>query len=321
MFLISLKISYRVLLRNFLSHTMNLKNYPDFEPLSSTHGSTLKNFTQNFPPYSDFNFTSLFSYNTDSTVAVSNLHGNLVVRFSDYITNEPFYSFIGDQKIPETTKILLEKMKIEGLNPVIKLVPEYVVEKIDSDLFSIKEDEDNHDYILSVEQTQFYKGSSLKTHRNSVSRFLREHNPEIKTLDLSDIGTHNEIKQFFLTWVDIKGIPFSDAENEFMAVSNFLKLPIDNFIGVGVYMDGVLSGFALCETLNKNYSMIHFEKADSKQFIGIYQYLMKETARILSEGGYKMINYQQDLGMLGLKKSKKSFSPMFYLKKFCISWR
>ena len=47
---------------------------------------------------------------------------------------------------------------------------------------------------------------------------------------------------------------------------------------------------------------------------------MQETARILSDAGCEYLNYQQDLGIPGLKRCKKDFLPHAYLRKYRVSW-
>lgn len=296
--------------------------FPNFEPLGLEHKPLVESYASKFPPYSDFNFTSLYCYNTTGSVGVCTLNDNLVVRFSDYLTCRPFYSFLGDVKTSETAHALLEHAKKEGGEAELKLVPESAVHGLDRAKFRVEEDGDNVDYVLSIDRLESYEGSKLKPHRNAVTRFLRSHRPETRRLDLTDPAIEEMLTTFFLHWVEQRKIPFSEAENEFKAMSNLFKLlPHEPIFGIGIFVDGTLAGFSISEILSEGYATIHYEKGDPSRYIGIYEYVTQETAKILSGMGCMHINYQQDMGLPGLKAYKKGYHPASYLRKFRVSWK
>lgn len=295
--------------------------FPIFEPLSIAHRAHIEAIARQFDPYSDFNFTSLFSWNNAGAMATCMLNGNLVIRFSDYITGAPFYSFLGTNATEDTAITLLAHMKKEGIRPEIKLLPRSSLGNIHPDKFHIVEDPDNHDYILAIDRMKTFAGNKLRSKRNFVARFLRSHRSETRILNLADAKTQEFLKDFFLGWASRKGLPATSTDAEFRAMTQALELStVHPLIGIGVYVDGELAGFTVNERLHGAYGMLHFEKADPERYVGAYQYLMQETARILSETGCEFLNYQQDLGIPGLKKCKKEFLPHAYLRKYRVSW-
>ena len=84
-------------------------------------------------------------------------------------------------------------------------------------------------------------------------------------------------------------------------------------------MDQVLVGFSIIEVAHDGYGFIQFEKADTT-FVGVFQYLKRETARVLQAAGCRFINYEQDLGIAGIRKAKLSYHPVYMLKKFAVSY-
>ena len=50
-------------------------------------------------------------------------------------------------------------------------------------------------------------------------------------------------------------------------------------------------------------------------YVGVYEFLMQLSAQILMEKGYKYMNYQEDLGIDGLRRAKLAFRPTGYLRK------
>ncbi|MCA1638525.1 MAG: hypothetical protein LC768_09365, partial [Acidobacteria bacterium] len=62
-----------------------IPSFPHFRNLRADDKEAVESFTNQFPPYSDFNFTSLWCWNVSEKIQVSQLYGNLIVRFTDYV--------------------------------------------------------------------------------------------------------------------------------------------------------------------------------------------------------------------------------------------
>src|SRR5438045_3776660 len=124
-----------------------IPEFPQFKKLELSDKKNVEKFTSKFPPYSDFNFVSMWSWDIKEEMRISQMHGNLIVRFTDYTTGEPFYSFLGNTKVNETAEALLELSKKEGLPIQLKLIPEDSIKDLDLKKFKIAEDRDNFDYI------------------------------------------------------------------------------------------------------------------------------------------------------------------------------
>lgn len=294
--------------------------FPKFDSLSIHQHDIINEATALFPPYSDFNFTSMFSYNTEEDMAVSILNDNLVVRFTDYLDRKPFYSFLGNAKVNETTEMLLQFSSEQKLHPSLKLIPEHVAALLDSTLFSIEEDEDNVDYVLDIPRLTTYAGKKLGPKRNFVNRFKRMHDWETVLLDLNDPIVQNGVHALFLKWVQQKGINYEDAENEYLAIQRIFHLaPKGHLLTIGIFAGEEFAGFVIVEVLPDGHSILHFEKADAERYVGIYQMLMMETAKILEQEGAKYLNYEQDLGIHGLRKAKLSFDPCAFHKKYIVA--
>lgn len=299
-----------------------LPNFPKFKKLTLEDQEDINKYTKILPPYSDYNFVSLYSYNTKEFIEISTLHNNLIVKFQDYLTNKPFYSFIGNLKVKETISELIQLSLGNNLPPVLKLIPEINISNNRSLLqeFNILEDPDNFDYILSADEIKTLQGNKYGGKRNFVNRFIRTYGEkEINVLDLTDIKIQTQIEELFFLWERTKGKIRDETETEFTATKRLLESAnFLNLIPIGIYHDGKLIAFSIDELLQNNYSIIHFEKADTN-FVGIFQYLKQATAKHISELGGKYINYEQDLGIPGLKQAKQSWNPVSYLKKYTIT--
>ena len=99
-----------------------IPEFPQFKKLELSDKKDVEKFTSLFAPYSDFNFASLWSWNIKDEMRLSVLNGNLVVHFTNYLTEELFYSFLGDKKINETAETTISVSA-----GIVKLKPRFVI--------------------------------------------------------------------------------------------------------------------------------------------------------------------------------------------------
>lgn len=296
-------------------------NFPDFKKLELEDKDEIESIVKQFDPYSDYNFVSLFSYDVDEEVQISKLNGNLIVRFSDYVSSELFYSFLGNNSLENTIHTLLKHSEVSGLTPKLKLIPEVnFLEKKIFNAFFIEEDRDNFDYLLSTEEISKLNGRKYEKKRNKINTFLKS-NSNIKSalIDLKDSATHTQIYEVFSLWEKTKGKEGSETIHELKAIKKLLSnIHYFNVLCLGIYIDGIIKGFTITEISHNNVAIFHFTKADSS-FKGIFEYIYQQIAQELFKKGSIFLNREQDLGLPGLRAAKKSWRPIKYLKKYTIS--
>lgn len=299
-----------------------LAEFPEFRPLRLGDRAAVQALTRRFQPYSDFNFTSLYSWDTNETVRVSVLNGNLAVRFVDYTTQEPFFSFLGDQAVDDTAQRLLELAKAEGIIAELRLVPEVSAWRLSPGLLELAEDESNCDYILAIERLKTYQGNKLGPKRNFVNRFQKSYEAATVRVDLGDVGIQTRFLDLYHRWLIQKGAAAENPENELLALHRvmFAARQLPDLFVVATFIGDDLAGFSVNELAGSGYGLIHFEKADSG-YTGIYAQLMQQMARLMEQRGCRYINYEQDLGIAGLRKGKSSYIPSHYLKKYVLRER
>jgi hypothetical protein len=298
-----------------------LPKFPEFKSLELTDRADVEEITRNFPPYSDFNFTSMWSWDVHGQMKISNLNGNLVVRFTDYLNNEPFYSFLGNNLVNETAEVLLDLSEKEKSKVQLQLVPEDSIKSMDASKFEIEEDQDHFDYVYSIEELTKLSGAKHSNSRRLVNNLLRKNKKVfVKTLDLTLEKNRTKILQLNDSWKMNKELDF-DNENEKGAILKLLdSAKYLSILNVGIFVEDELIAFTMNEELNNGYALSFFAKFDTK-YRGCYLYSMKETSDILLKKKYKYMNCEQDLGLPGLRFSKQALSPAFYLKKYKVSNR
>ncbi|MDO8638300.1 MAG: phosphatidylglycerol lysyltransferase domain-containing protein, partial [Candidatus Daviesbacteria bacterium] len=214
-----------------------------------------------------------------------------------------------------------EESEKNGLHPQLKLIPEVVLKAEPKilDEFHIEEDRDNFDYIYLLEEEKDYKGNKYRNKRNFTNRFKRLYSSSYKLIELVDPETQKQILDLFDHWQKLKEKENEEVKNELLAIRKMLDLANElKLICIGIYINKKLIAFSINELLLGGYAINLFEKADIT-YQGIFPYLRSITASYLLEQGGKFLNHEQDLGIEGLRKSKMSYNPQFFLKKYTIS--
>lgn len=303
-----------------MNKTNALPLFPKFEHLDISHKEILRSIANNFPSYSDFNFVSLFTWDIDGEVFVSSLNNNLVIKFTDYLDNSNFYSFLGTSKTNETAKTLIEYAKSKGDNTSLKLVPHSVASLVSTEQFEVIEDRDNYDYLLSVEDLVNFRTNKYRGKKNLLNRFRREHEKHANSIeiDLSNEKNKEGFLEVLNDWQLSREKSNEEVDNEFRAIKKTLEHSNAlNIKAYGVYIDKRLVAFTLFEIVSNKVAIIHFDKADIG-YVGLFEHLKHNLSKHLKTLGVEIINYEQDLGLQGLRRAKESYHPIDYLKKYII---
>ena len=293
----------------------NIPNFPNFTELKLTHKSFIDEFTSQFRPYSDFNFVSLFCWDVKGTASFSMLNNNLVISLPDYISGEKIYSILGENQIDNSINQLF------NLTDKITLVPEVTIEHlIDKRRYIVKKDSPNFDYIYNLSLLSQMKGGAYKKLRNKANKFEKVHQNKIEVKVVKNISVKiaNELSLLFEVWANNKNLEKEEIKNEHIAIKRLLK----NVHKLGLFiiifrLDNQIIGFSVNEDLRNNYALCHFEKAIIVHD-NVYSFMVREVSQELVKRGCKLVNWEQDLGLEGLKKSKLSYKPVYMLNKYTI---
>ena len=298
-----------------------IPQFPEFKKLEIGDKAEIESFGESLPAYSDFDFVSLWSWDIHGELRISRLNDNLVVRFADYLTQEPFLSFFGVNKVNETAEEIFTYCKDNNLNCTMKLLPEEASLMLDQNRFKIQEDRDNFDYIYSTEEWMNFAGGDYARKRNEVHSLLNAY-PDLQglKLDCKDASVIEGMKNLYQKWIENKVNKGEDYEkNELLSFDRLLLLlETCDFLVSGLVLNGELVAFCISESSRSGYAVGHAAKADS-QIKGTNAFVMKNLATILHANGSTFFNYEQDLGMENLRQAKERFRPIRFLKKYIVS--
>ena len=286
--------------------------FPRFAPIIKSHKSLVDLITRRYDPYSDFNFVSLFGWNTDGKTELSILNNNLIIKLKNYTKEGVVYSILGTEKLTESIQTLMDHSKSLELS----LIPAVIAGRLKQlrHHFSILEDRDQHDYIYDLEAIAELQGKNYKKKRNLAHTFEKKYGADsvFSLLTLSDKHVQKEIFSLVGRWQQNKKGPLN--EDELIGLRNVFQL-YKHVFGTGIYHNKELVAFAIVENLHNQHAMIHYEKTDHN-LTGVTEYLMKKTAEHLTNTGYRYLNFQQDLGEQNLRAAKTLWRPMKFLLKY-----
>jgi hypothetical protein len=298
-----------------------IPTFPNFKGLELTDKKDVEKFTSEFPLYSDFNFVNMWIWNMSDKMAISQLNKNLVVVFCDYVSGKHFISFIGKNKIPETALELINFSEKNYKNSSLKLIPEKVASALIKLGFKVIPDRNSHDYIYSISHLASMNVWPQNSVGKRIRQFIKKY-PDyvIKQNSIQEISKDEYLKMF-KKWTENKNITNCFDLNEYKAFKKLFEINDKNIKIISLYLKDILIGFTVSEILVDSYIISHFAKADTAYHSSIYDVLNWEEAKTFKNQGIKYCNWEQDLGIQGLRYSKLKYKPSFLLKKFTVSQR
>jgi hypothetical protein len=174
-------------------------------------------------------------------------------------------------------------------------------------------DRDNFDYLHLREEMALLSGKEYHKKKNRVNYFMVRHRFTTELYDSSHLKGALAVLE---EWRRVRtAMGPSSVQSEVEGAAEALRLHDElGLSGVVVLVEGVVSGFALGERLNRDTAVCHFEKGDL--FLdGISQLLDREFSRLLFTD-CKYLNREQDLGELSLRQAKESYHPLEMVKKY-----
>jgi len=302
-----------------------IPTFPEFTVLSSSHKAAYNEFISKFPPHADLSFGNLMVWwSLAKEVEVSMLNGNIVIRYTNPFSSEDhlFYTLAGTTQVANSLDRLFDYQISLQEPPQSILTPDFLVESIeDPSKYTIIPDEDNWDYILSTEMHATLADSSLSRTRRKVRRFQREAgNVEVKPIDLTSIKNKLMLTQTTRGWENAFPVHNNETNQEVFALDKVLLLAeLVDLRCLAVFVDDKLEGYSLYRYLPQSEYCVVSHIKESKHYPHIFDFITHAVATTVHEEGIKFMNFEQDLGLPGLRFHKQGLRPVTMLKKYTVS--
>lgn len=266
---------------------------------------------------SESTFTNLFMWQKPYNIRYAIIDGCLCV-FSKHNDRPESVNFpFGDGNAVSALEKILDYFKAMGNPPKIRLYGQYqkeFVEKHFPDMFNFKTDIDASDYVYNIDDLINLPGSKYHAKRNHINKFksLYDFKYHRMTPDFRE-----DCRLMFNHWCESKRDLIDNIDEQLAAVNRLL----DNWenldiVGGCITVDGQMVAFSFGEVLSRKESIvvIHLEHADV-DFQGSFPMINQQFLEH-EWNGFRFVNREEDMGLEGLRKAKKSYHPILMTEKY-----
>lgn len=183
------------------------------------------------------------------------------------------------------------------------------------DNIEFREDNNNFDYIYDSKQLISLTGSKYHRKKNQYNQFVNSYCYEVK--ELCNPDTRKDCISFAREWYKHRNDGNEQLAYELNGIEDTLwHGELLNMVGIAVYVNNKIVGFAIGEKASNKMAIVHVEKGDP-EYRGIYSFINKALAEKYF-GDTLFINRQEDMGVPGLRKAKMAYQPVTFAKKYIV---
>lgn len=270
-------------------------------------------------------FANLFclreKYNTEICVKDNVLFIRQKNRNFDGENNQIAYFVpIGTGNLESAINLIIETSRKEGHRPYFFAVTDDTkdeLEKLDKFEFCIEEQEDWAEYIYKSEKLVDFSSSDLSKQRRAVNRFWNLYGEETRIERISESNIKQLLK-YQSKWLkeNIERNMDSDSlikENISIcnALENFNELDLE---GIIIFVGKSIRGYGYGTILPGGAFDIIAQKGDIS-YQQIYKVVLQEHVKTYYERA-ELTNMEEDIGLIGLRRSKTRYRPEYMLKKY-----
>lgn len=297
-----------------------------FKPITLDIKKTIDSYTKPWKlECSDLSFANLFIWGADGKMEYAEKDQVLYIKLDfegvPVFLWAPIPMYGAEVDYRKAIYDGIEYMRSIGTEPTFRSVWTPFRDKMLEacpELFSVPTDI-AWDYVYSRESLATLKGKKLHGKRNHINKFLSKYPDfEYRKLDKSMI---EDCIALYDQWIEEKDEKESKSmEDEKRSV----QLALHNMEELGltggtIYIDGKLCAFTVGERLHPHIQLIHIEKANT-EYEGIFpminqQYILHECE------GVELVNREEDMGIEGMRKAKRSYNPLKMIEKYMLSTR
>jgi len=181
---------------------------------------------------------------------------------------------------------------------------------LSTDRFTATQSADDADYLYRAETFADYAGGALAKKRNQVHQLLAAHVPSSRAFDASLADAARSVLQ---GWLTHKGKVRGDADDDacLEAIEHAGRFGLEGFVH---FVDDMPIGFVLAQQLQPGVFAMRFAKGLDSH-VGIYPYMFQHFCRSF-EHEVRWLNFEQDMGLAGFRRSKRSYQPVGLLGKW-----
>ena len=285
----------------------------DFEPINlEMQDEYLKTFSVSPQKTSDYSFTNLLGWSEEYGLRWA--WSNQLVWIKQTIPEENFWAPVGPWEAVDWDRCV--SSCFNGQTPFIR-IPENLLEIWKGNIgqrIIVEETRGDWDYLYSVSDLVELRGNRFHKKKNLLNQFRKKYDFKYIPFGPEIIDMAKGMQEDWCTWRDCESSEALSAENR--AISRTLNQweKLEGIIGGAIMVNEEMAAYTIAESLSEEMLVIHFEKG-GPSYKGVYQAI---NQMFLEHSGnkFKTVNREQDLDNEGLRKSKLSYNPTGFLKKY-----
>lgn len=252
----------------------------------------------------------------------------LIVRAEFANSSQPHHLLLPISRDRLYTPLELQDLALDLGVDHFNFVPEHYIHQFGrrqvASYFHIKELAGHADYIYSTQDLAELKGNKYSKKRNLINQFERKYVGKGQVvLAPITVSEKSACIDFLEKWCAANNCTADEREDlecEKEAVKfTFEHLEALEIKGLLLRIDGEVCAFGIGAHLTPNMGVFHFEKAYAN-IKGLYQYFDNQCMKHLFKG-YEFVNKENDMGIPGLSKAKKSYYPVKIVKSYQLTLR
>jgi hypothetical protein len=286
------------------------------KPLNIGHKSVFEKYERAYhTEVSDFSFASLFMWRHAFRPSLQELEGTLCV-FT--LRKDMFFALppLGpEEALTRVIPAMADYFHSIGRPFYMKAVPERLVDPIVKALgtkVEIKSDPGTWDYVYRTSDLVDLPGRKYQGKRNHLNQFTQKNVFSYEPLSPAIIEECLELDSRWRAKHPDSGSELMAEEEKAIREALFhceeLKL-----LGGAIRVDGKIRAFAAGALINPETAVVHIEKADV-DYPGMFAVINQQFAEHVP-AEVELINREEDLGLPGLRRAKRSYHPIFMVKK------
>jgi len=185
--------------------------------------------------------------------------------------------------------------------------------------FTVTDDDTYADYLYSLRAILEMRGPRFERKRNMIARFKKTFPTyTVRPLDHADLVNCTNL---FQKWIELKSTDptpwlaeyHRELETFEATITHYDALRVE---GIGVFVEQKMISFIMYNSHCADTVICHFLKYDPT-IKGACEIVVWELARMLVET-YRYLNFEQDMGIPGLRHFKNSYNPVYKLASFML---
>lgn len=264
---------------------------------------------------SEYQFTTIFAW-ADTYQFHYKLYNNFIIVFGEQSNAHiQCYYPIGNGDLTECMEHIRECFCVLGQAVNIRPLSEAMLNQLRpyfSETALIDTKPSYTDYIYSLDALRTYAGSEYKRKRKLTKHFYDNYKFEYEEISSSTaMGYFNSLCHI----LRLSGKVNRDEQRAYYRMlSNFDGLGLR---GCAVRINGTVQGICVAEECGEQI-LVHIRRCN-KMFVGIYPAILQLLlCRAFENTEANLVNLQDDVGLIGLRKAKLSYHPSMLLKKYFI---